>query len=93
MPPKLMGRPPTGGPVKRIINVRLDLRVAEGLRAHGHGNMPVGVALAAEKAGKTIAAGGLGSTSGRAQCVGSANQGRLGEKRRPENGVGWSITI
>jgi hypothetical protein len=56
MPPKRMGRPPTGGPVKRPINVMLDLRVAEGLRAYGHGNMSVGVALASEKAGKTIAA-------------------------------------
>jgi hypothetical protein len=56
MPPKRMGRPPTGGPLKRPINVMLDLRVAEGLRTSGHGNMSVGVALAAEKAGKMIAA-------------------------------------
>jgi hypothetical protein len=53
MLPKRMGRPPTGGPVKRSINVMLDLRVAEGLRAYGQGNMSVGTALAAEKAGKT----------------------------------------
>jgi hypothetical protein len=56
MPTKRMGRPPTGGPLKRPINVMLDLRVAEGLRAYGHGNMSVGVALAAEKAAKTSAA-------------------------------------
>jgi len=51
-----MGRPPTGGPLKRPINVVLDLREAEGLRACGHGNMSVGVALAAEEAGKPGAA-------------------------------------
>jgi hypothetical protein len=54
--PKRLGRPPTGGPLKRPVNVMLDSRVAEGLRAYGDGNLSAGVALAAEKAAQLSAA-------------------------------------
>ena len=48
--PKRMGRPPTGGPLKRPINVMLDSRVAEGLRVYGDDNLSKGVELAAKNA-------------------------------------------
>jgi hypothetical protein len=44
---KCVGRPPTGRPIKRPINVMFDERVAEGLRAYGDDNLSVGVARAA----------------------------------------------
>lgn len=47
---KRLGRPPTGRPVKRPINVMLDERIAEGLRVYGDDNLSVGVARAAAAA-------------------------------------------
>ena len=47
---KRLGRPRTGRPIKRPINVMLDQRVAEGLRAYGDDNLSLGVARAATAA-------------------------------------------
>jgi len=55
-PRKRLGRPPTNRPLKRPVNVMLDPRVAEGLRAYGAGNLSGGVALAAQNAGERVGA-------------------------------------
>jgi uncharacterized protein (DUF4415 family) len=45
-----MGRPPTGRPIKRPINVMLDERIADALRTYGDDNLSAGVARAAAAA-------------------------------------------
>ena len=51
---KRRGRPPTGRPVKRPVQVMLDERVAEALRVYGDDNLSIGVALAAAKAAARV---------------------------------------
>ena len=64
----------------------LDLCVAEGLRAYGHGNLSVGVALAAEKAAKTSAA-----NASAALHIGTRRASAV--RGEPYLGVATSVTV